>query len=201
MGIFLSLRVLDWPDLTVNSSLVSGAAAAAMAMNAGWSPWLTLPAAIAAGCMAGVLVALLHNLLRIERILAGVIGMMAVYSLNLVVMGRPNISLLHRDTLLSSLPSAGDASVWLRAGVLFLIAAVVAAGVLLVLRSQPGLVLRGCGDNERLLAALGRRPAMARLAGMAASNGLAGLSGCLLVQDGFLRREHGDRHAGGGSRR
>ena len=100
-GIYLSFRVLDFPDLTVDGSFPLGAAVAAMLIIEGWNPWLATGCAVLAGMAAGAVTAILNVKLNILNLLASILTMIALYSVNLRIMGRPNVALLTEETVLS----------------------------------------------------------------------------------------------------
>ncbi|MBO6850404.1 MAG: ABC transporter permease, partial [Marinobacter sp.] len=100
-GIYISFRVLDFPDLTVDGSFPLGAAVAAMLIIAGWNPWIATGAAVLAGMAAGAVTAILNVKLNILNLLASILTMIALYSINLRIMGRPNVALLGDETVLT----------------------------------------------------------------------------------------------------
>ena len=177
LGLFVSYRILDIPDLTVDSSFTLGAAVSAVFATSGHS-YLGLVMAIAAGWMAGMLTAFLQTKLQIQPILAGILSMTALYSINLRVMsGRANISLLGTDTLFSAATG--------KFGKLFTaLAVVVAAGIFLVLffRTQVGLCIRATGDNEEMVRTSSINTDRMKFIGLGLANALVGLSGGLIAQ-------------------
>ncbi len=177
LGLFVSYRILDIPDLTVDSSFTLGAAVSAVFATAGHS-YLGLVMAIAAGWMAGMLTAFLQTKLQIQPILAGILSMTALYSINLRVMsGRANISLLGTDTLFSAAPG--------KFGKMFAaLAIVIAAGIFLVLffRTQVGLCIRATGDNEEMVRTSSINTDRMKFIGLGLANALVGLSGGLISQ-------------------
>lgn len=182
LGIFLSFRVLQFPDLTVDGSFPLGAAVAATLIVSGWNPWLATLAALLAGAAAGLVTAWMNVRLGILHLLASILTMIALYSVNLRIMGRPNISLLMEPTVftpLEALPLPG----YVRLPLVLLV------GVLLVkwlldrfLASERGLAMRATGMNPRMARAQGIGTGAAVLAGMALSNALVGLAGALFAQ-------------------
>ena len=177
LGLFVSYRILDIPDLTVDSSFSLGAAVSAVFATAGHS-YLGLVMAIAAGWMAGMLTAFLQTKLQIQPILAGILSMTALYSINLRVMsGRANISLLGTDTLFSAATG--------KFGKMFAaLAVVLAAGIFLVLffRTQVGLCIRATGDNEEMVRTSSINTDRMKFIGLGLANALVGLSGGLISQ-------------------
>jgi putative ABC transport system permease protein len=182
LGVFLSFRVLQFPDLTVDGSFPLGAAVAATLIVSGVSPYLASLIAALAGALAGLVTAWLNVRLKILHLLASILTMIALYSINLRIMGRPNVALLGDETVLTPLEALPLPSYWL-APVLFLI--IVAAAKLLVdrfLASEIGLAIRATGANPRLARALGISTDRLILSGMALSNALVALAGALFAQ-------------------
>src|SRR5215207_7125288 len=101
IGVFLSFRVLDFPDLTVDGSFPLGAAVTAVALIAGWNPWLATALAAAAGAAAGLVTAFVSVRFRILHLLASILTMIALFSINLRIMGRPNLAVLNQETVLT----------------------------------------------------------------------------------------------------
>lgn len=182
LGIFLSFRVLQFPDLTVDGSFPLGAAVAATLIVSGWNPWLATLAALLAGAAAGLVTAWLNVRLGIIHLLASILTMIALYSVNLRIMGRPNISLLMEPTVftpLEALPLPGYVRL-----PLVLLGVVLLVKWLLdrFLASERGLAMRATGMNPRMARAQGIRTGGAVLLGMALSNALVGLAGALFAQ-------------------
>lgn len=183
-GIYISFRVLDFPDLTVDGSFPLGAAVAAVLIISGWNPWLATGMAILAGMAAGAVTALLNVKLGILNLLASILTMIALYSVNLRVMGGPNVPLLMQDTVVTwwdnLLP---DEYYFLAPVALF---SVVTAVVLVLLwrfmKSEVGLSMRATGANPRMARAQGIATGAMVVLGVAVSNGLVGLAGALVAQ-------------------
>jgi len=181
-GVFLSFRVLQFPDLTVDGSFPLGAAVSATLIVTGTSPLVATLAAIAAGAVAGVVTALLNVKLKILHLLASILTMIALYSINLRVMGRPNVALLGETTLLTpleSLPMPYYVSTPIAFAVIVLI-----VGWLLVrfMNSEIGLSMRATGANPRMSRAQGISTGRSVVLGMALSNGLVAFAGSLFAQ-------------------
>jgi putative ABC transport system permease protein len=182
LGVFLSFRVLSFPDLTVDGSFPLGAAVAASAIVAGLDPYLGTLMALLAGALAGLVTAILNVRFGILHLLASILTMIALFSINLRIMGRPNIALLTEETVLTPLEPLG---IWtpllkvLLAGVVALLAAVL---LIRFLASDYGLGMRATGANPRMARAQGVRTGPTILVGMALSNALAALAGALFAQ-------------------
>ena len=182
LGAYLTFRVLDFPDLTVDGSFPLGAAVAATLMTRGVDAWAATGVAILAGCLAGLVTAVLNLHLRILNILAGILTAIALYSINLRVMGRPNIGLLNIDTVYSTLSGLGLRAFY--APVVLLAVIVVACKILLdlFLMTGYGLAMRAAGANARMARANGVDVGRMILVGLAIANGLTALAGALFAQ-------------------
>ena len=183
LGVLISFRILNFPDLTADGSFPLGGAVAATLIVGGTDPWIACIAAMLAGAAAGWVTAWLNVRLNILQLLASILVMVALYSINLRVMGAPNVALIGSPTVFS--PLIGDASeraMWVQPGVL---AAIVVAAKLLLdayFASQSGVAMRATGANPRMARAQGISTNRAILTGMALSNALIALGGALYVQ-------------------
>ena len=181
LGVFITFRVLNFPDLTVDGSFPLGAATAAILISTGHNPFLATGAGTLAGAAAGLVTGWLNVRLRIMDLLAGILVMIALYSINLRVMGGPNVPLISEPTVFSFLPG------WLPDYVERPLAMLLLVAVLKLLldrffASQLGLALRATGANGRMARAQGVNTGNAVLLGMAISNALVGLAGALFAQ-------------------
>ncbi|MBZ2169993.1 ABC transporter permease [Marinobacter sp. F4216] len=181
-GIYISFRVLDFPDLTVDGSFPLGAAVAAMLIINGWNPWLATGAAVLAGMAAGAVTALLNVKLKILNLLASILTMIALYSINLRIMGRPNVALLSEETVLT--PWYDLDLAFHQVPVLLFIIVVMICLVLMwrFMKSETGLAMRATGANARMARAQGIATGAMIVLGIAISNGLVGLAGALFAQ-------------------
>ena len=178
----IKIIVLQFPDLTVDGSFPLGAAVAATLIVQGGNPWLATLAALLAGGCAGLVTAWLNLRLRILNLLASILTMIALYSINLRIMGRPNVALLGEETILSPLQNLGIP--------LYVLTPVAFGGVVLIakllldlfLTSELGLAMRATGENPRMARAQGIRTDWSILLGMALSNALVALAGGLFAQ-------------------
>ena len=177
VGVFLTFRILDFPDLTVESTFPLGGAVAAVAILAGIDPWSALLLAFLAGSMAGLITAFLSVHCGILNLLAGILTMIAGFSINIRIMGRPNLSLLGEDSIFSFLDAFFMQSV---------LVAVLSFMVIILLsrflHSEVGLALRATGQNRRMLLAQGGNPGAYVYYGLMLSNGLVALGGALFTQ-------------------
>lgn len=182
LGVYLTFRVLQFPDLTVDGSFPLGAAVAAILIVSGLNPWLATFVAILAGAGAGLVTAWLNLHLKILHLLASILTMIALYSINLRIMGRPNVALLGEDTVLSPLATS-DVPLYVLTPIAFFIIAVIAK--LLVdgfLTSELGLAMRATGQNPRMARAQGINTDRSVFLGLALSNALVALAGALFAQ-------------------
>jgi putative ABC transport system permease protein len=182
LAVFLSFRVLNFPDLTVDGSFPLGAAVCAALIAAGGNPYLATAAGALAGAAAGALTAYLNVRLRILHLLAGILVMVGLYSINLRVMNAPNIPLIGLPTVVSGLEAAGLQPRYALPALFLAIAAVAAALLVWFLSTETGLAMRATGENPRMAAANGIHTGRLTIAGLAISNALAGLCGALFAQ-------------------
>lgn len=208
LGSYLSFRVLNMPDVTVDGSLPLGAATAAAMIVAGYDPFAATAAGFLAGAIAGATTAVLHMKLAIDALLAGILVMTGLYSVNLRVMGKSNVALSGEPSVFA--PLAGllerlnggprvaigrwtvgteDLAALATAGIFVV---VVTVAIWWLLRTEFGGLLRATGENQRMVRALGGNVGVTVGVGLALSNGLAGLSGALLAQmQGFADAQMG----------
>jgi len=185
IGVYLTLRVLAFPDLTVDGSYTLGGGTTAVLIVAGVHPFLATLAAIGVGLCAGLVTGLLNTKLRLPALLAGILMMVGLYSINLRVMGGANVSLLREVTAFDKVAgflglSSGSIEVSI------IVALVIAVIVFLVLnwflRTEIGLALRATGDNEQMVRGLGVNTDMTTILGVSVANGLVALAGAVVAQ-------------------
>lgn len=182
MGVFLSFRVLQFPDLTVDGSFPLGAAVAATLIVTGTGPFISTFVAAIAGALAGLVTAWLNVRLRILHLLASILVMIALYSVNLRIMGKPNVPLLGEETVFTPLEGLGLPSYILLPACLLIV--VIIAKLLLdwFLSSEIGLAMRATGVNKRMAEAQGINTGRVTLLGMAISNAFVAFAGALFAQ-------------------
>ncbi|TDO78264.1 putative ABC transport system permease protein [Halanaerobium saccharolyticum] len=182
LGVFISFRILDFADLTVDGSLPLGAAVSARLLTMGMNPFLSLGAAIIAGGFAGAITGFLNTKLKIAPLLSGILTMTSLYSINLRVMGRPNIPLIGKDTIFSFIRDLGVPYPW--NNLLLLIVIIVAVKLVLdaFLNTQIGFALRATGDNPQMIRSMGISTNSMKMLGLIISNALVALSGALVGQ-------------------
>jgi len=172
LGVYITYRVLDFPDLTVDGSFTTGAAIATVLTLNGFAPVLSLICAFVGGALAGLLTGLLHTKGKINGLLSGIIMMIALYSINLRIMGKPNLSL------------RGEAN-FFDGGSILIIGLIMAIGVKLLLdlffKTNLGLSLRATGDNQRMIKSFGANTEMTTIIGVSLSNALVATSGGLIA--------------------
>jgi len=174
MAVFITFRVSDFPDLTVDGTFPLGAATSAALILHGVNPWLATLIAIAAGAVAGMATAYLHVRWKIMPLLAGIIIMTALYSINLRIMGQPNIAIFNEPTLFNNtLPIIAT---------LVIAVSIVAALIIYFLATEYGLALRASGMNKRVSKSLGIHVNKATIISLAISNGIVALAGALYAQ-------------------
>ena len=181
-AVYLSFRILDFPDLTVDGSFPLGAAVCAVLIVAGINPWFATMAAFFASCCAGIVTAWLNVKLGILNLLASILTMIALYSINLRIMGKPNIALLGEQTILTP-TEAWQLPFYLSIPFIFtMIVLLIFIGLYWFLRSQKGLAMRATGANAKMAKAQGINADRMIILGMALSNGMVGLAGSLFAQ-------------------
>lgn len=181
LGVLISFRILDFPDLTADGSFPLGGAVAALAIVSGINPWMACILGMFAGAAAGTVTALLNVKLGILHLLSGILVMTALYSVNLRIMGAPNLSLLGEPTVFAPFIQ-GSNGVWVR--VLVALGVVVIAKLFLdwFFSTQTGLAMRATGSNTKMAQAQGINTSWMIVLGIAISNGLIAPSGALFVQ-------------------
>lgn len=182
LGVYLTFRVLDFPDLTVDGSLPLGAAVCAAIIASGGNPFVSVVAAFLAGVVAGAFTGIISTKLRILNLLAGILTMIALYSINIRIMGAPNLTLLNRPTIFDTFREFGMTSFAIPAAVALIVLILVTIGLDLFLHTNFGLAVRATGDNPRMVTAQGVNTHTTIIIGVALSNGLVAMSGALLAQ-------------------
>lgn len=176
LGVYITYKILDLADLTVDQSLCTGGAVSAVLILQGVNPFLSLFAAIIAGMMAGAVTGFLHTTVRIPAILAGILTQLALYSINMRIMGKSNLSLLNEPVVLT----LGEVNQALLIGGAFVVVVILIA--YWFFGTELGSSIRATGDNENMVRALGVSTDKMKMLGLIISNGLVGLAGALLSQ-------------------
>ena len=184
LGVYITFRVLAFPDLTVDGSFPLGGAVAATLIVSGVNPWLATLIAFIAGICAGLATSLLNTKLRINALLAGILMMVSLYSINLAIMGRSNVSVLREVTVFKQTAQLFGIESTTTLSIIFMVVlAIVILGILnWFLRTEIGLALRATGDNGQMVRGLGVSTDMTTIIGVSLSNGLVALAGGLIAQ-------------------
>ncbi|MDD2867650.1 ABC transporter permease [Neomegalonema sp.] len=182
LGVFLTFRALDFPDLTVDGGFPLGAGVAAVLILGGWNPWLACLAALGAGALAGLATGVLAIRFGVLHILASILTMIALFSINIRVMGAPNLSLLGQETIVTPFAQMGLSGLYARPLAVGLVVLLVTGLLTLLFVSDFGLALRATGVNARMLRAQGADSRAYTYFGLALSNGLVALAGALFAQ-------------------
>lgn len=186
-GIYITYKILDFPDLTVDGSFPLGAAVTALLLVKGVNPYLTLLAALAAGALAGLVTGVIHVCFRVRDLLAGIITMTALFSINLQIAGS-NLA-VGRDiaTLFTAEPVKtlfGSLSLLQRKLIVsFLLMFLVKLLLDLYFKTKSGLLLRAVGDNEVLVTSLAKDKGKVKILGLVIANALVALCGCLVCHE------------------
>lgn len=182
LGVYISFRIVNFPDLTVDGSFPLGGAVAATLLVGGWNPFVATVVAFAAGAFAGLITGWLHVKLKIMQLLAGILVMIALYSVILRVMGKPNEPLLDTPTIFTMLSFAGLPGPWVTPVILLVIALLVKLALDWFFASEVGLAMRATGGNARMARSLGVSTDRLSLIALALSNGIVALGGALFAQ-------------------
>lgn len=187
LGVYITYKILDFPDLTTDGSFPLGAAVTAALITRGVNPYLTLPIAFAAGALAGVCTGLIHVKGRVRDLLSGIIMMTALWTINLRIAGTSNVPLFSKETIFKNDFLAGlfpDAMGSYSTLIVIVILALLTKVVLdFYMKSKSGFLLRAVGDNEKLVTALAKDQGNVKILGLAIANGLVALSGCIFCQE------------------
>lgn len=191
LGVYITYKILDFPDLSVDGTFPLGGAVAASLLCKGMNPWLTLIVSFLAGAIAGIGTGLIHVKLKVRDLLSGIIMMTALYSVNLKIAGKANLPIFSRETIFenewleSFLPEGAKRYVTVMFLFLILLAGKLALDAYLKTRS--GYLLRAAGDNEILVTSLAKDKGFVKITGLAIANAFAALAGCVYVQmNGFF---------------
>ena len=191
LGLYITYKILDFPDLSVDGTFPMGAAVTAMLILKGLHPVLTLLISFAAGLLAGCITGLIHVKLKVRDLLSGIIMMTALYSINLRIAGKANLPIFSKETIFentfleAAVPEALDP--YLVCIILFVIVLLCKILLDLFLKTRAGYLLRAVGDNEVLVTSLAKDKGMVKILGLALANGFVALAGCVYCQQkGFF---------------
>jgi len=174
LGVYISFRILNFPDMTVDGTFPLGAAISAKLLTLGVNPYLTLLVALVAGAVAGAITGLIHVKLKVKDLLAGILVMTALYSVNLRVMGKSNIPLFEEDNIFNT-----EYSMMITIVVLILISKLLLD---YLLKTKFGFALKALGDNENLIVSLGLNEEKYKIYGLMIANAFVAFSGAVLAQ-------------------
>lgn len=191
LGVYITYKILDFPDLSVDSTFPMGAAITAIAIISGLPPLLALPISFLAGALAGCVTGLIHVKLKVRDLLSGIIVMTALYSINLRIAGKANLPIFSQETIFDNAFLNGLLPQRLHPYAVALVLAVIViiCKVLLdlYLKTRSGFLLRAVGDNETLVTSLAKDKGSVKILGLAIANGFAALSGSIYCQQkGFF---------------
>lgn len=178
-GIFISMRIFNIPDITTDGTFTLGGAVTAVLFTSGWSPLAALPVVFLAGALAGMTTGIIHTRLKVNSLLAGILVMTALYSINLALMGRSNIPLINIATIFTLF---GAEHIHGQLIILLLFSTLLIFLLGRMLRTDFGLTMRATGNNEQMIRALGVNTDRMKIYGLGLSNGLTALSGYLITQ-------------------
>jgi putative ABC transport system permease protein len=181
LGIYLTLKIFNIPDITTDGSYTLGGAVTAVLLASGYHPLVAILAAMLCGALAGSATGIIHTRLKIHPLLAGILVMTGLYSVNLLIMARPNIPLININNIFSLIAFTSDDNS--NKLLVFLLITLLVAGIIIwLLKTDFGIAMRATGNSETMIRALGVNTDSMKIKGLAIANGLTALSGSLLVQ-------------------
>ena len=187
LGVYITYKILDFPDLTVDGSFPLGGAVGAALITKGMSPFLALLLAFLAGALAGMLTGLIHVKGKVRDLLAGIIMMTALWTVNLRMAGTANVPLFSQKTIfknhLIDRMFPGTLRNYATLALIFVIAVGAKLLLDLYLGTKSGFLLRAAGDNDKLVTSLAKDAGNVKIIGLAIANGLVALAGCVFCQE------------------
>ncbi|WMC94520.1 ABC transporter permease [Kineothrix sp. MB12-C1] len=186
LGVYITYKILDFPDLTVDGSFPMGAAATCMLIASGVNPLITLPITFIGGAFIGVCTGLIHVKLKVRDLLSGIIMMTALYTVNLRIAGRANLPIYNMDTIfdngfVNTLFPAGMTA-YKKVIIILIITFLTKYLLDAYMSTKSGFLLRAVGDNDTIVTSLGVDKGFVKIVGLAIANGLVALSGCIFAQ-------------------
>lgn len=176
MGVYITYKILDFPDLSVDGTFPLGASISAAMLVQGINPWITILAATLGGACAGAVTGFLHVKLKISNLMSGILVMMGLYSINLRIMGKSNIPLFNTNYIFKN---SAINSIFIILAIVILIKVILD----LFLKTKTGFLLVAVGDNEQVVSSLGVNKNIVKVLGLSISNALVALSGALTAQN------------------
>lgn len=183
IGVYLTFRILDFPDLTVDGSLPLGASISAVAITSGINPFLSLLFAAAGGFVAGAVTAVLNTKFKILHLLASILTMISLYSINIRIMSGPNIALLGQDTVFDMAMNMGIPGQYAGIVIFGFFACLCAGLIIWFLTTEFGQAVLATGDNPQMITSLGVNTHTIIIISVGISNALVALSGALVAQN------------------
>ncbi|MBP3915842.1 MULTISPECIES: ABC transporter permease [unclassified Clostridium] len=176
MGVYITYKILDFPDLSVDGTFPLGASISAAMLVHGINPWVTILVATLGGACAGAITGFLHVKLKISNLMSGILVMMGLYSINLRIMGKSNIPLFNTNYIFKN-PAINS--------IFIILAIVILVKIILdlFLKTKTGFLLVAVGDNEQVVSSLGVNKNIVKVLGLSISNALVALSGALTAQN------------------
>ena len=187
LGVYITYKILDFPDLTVDGSFPLGAALTATMITKGVNPYLTLPASFLIGVLAGICTGLIHVKFKVRDLLSGIIMMTALWTINLRLAGTANVPIFGNDSIFDNdfinglIPES--LSSWNVLIVILVITVIMKILLDLYLKTKSGFLLRAVGDNDVLVTSLAKDQGNVKILGLAIANGLVSLAGCIFCQE------------------
>jgi len=187
LGVYITYKILDFPDLTVDGSFPLGAAITALLITKGVNPYLTLPIAFAVGAMAGVMTGIIHVKFKVRDLLAGIIMMTALWTVNLRIARTANVPLFSQETIFkngfleSIIPTALNPYATL--SIVILLTLIIKTFLDIYLKTKSGYLLRAVGDNDKLVISLAKDQGNVKILGLSIANGLVALAGSIFCQE------------------
>lgn len=187
LGVYITYKILDFPDLTVDGSFPLGAAVTAALITRGMNPYLTLPVSFLAGVLAGVCTGLIHVKCKVRDLLSGIIMMTALWTVNLYIAGTANVPLFSQDSIFKNDFLTGIVQESMKSYVTLIVVLILAVVCKIILdfymNTKSGYLLRAVGDNETVVTALAKDQGNVKILGLAIANGLVSLAGCVFAQE------------------
>jgi len=174
IAVYITYKILDFPDMSVDGTFPMGAAISATLIVNGVNPWISIIAAAIGGAIAGAITGILHVKFKIDNLMAGILVMIGLYSINLRIMGKANVPLLNVKHLFNS----GIPKMAIIIGTLVLVKILLD----LYMKTKSGFLLRAVGDNEQVVASIGVNKDLVKILGLVISNALAAIAGALTAQ-------------------
>lgn len=182
LGVYITYKILDFPDLSVDGTFPLGAAISAILITKGVNPWLAILAAVAAGALAGLFTGIIHVKFRVQDLLSGIITMTALYTVNLRITGKANLPIFNEKTIFNSgiaefLPKAYRVVI-----MVFILVVVMKLLMDWYLETRSGFLLFAAGDNKTLVTSLAKDQGKVKIMGLVLANALVAMSGAVMCQ-------------------